>query len=198
MFGARCISYHNDRQAPRTLRAAIELFKGFAIVPTQVVRNGSTMVHPVKYLPESKQGYKQTERNGGDYVAWVEVDHLPDSLAPTKATLQFFARAADMLLRVTIEFGTGYIGDCSQLRPVCKEKRNPRTGRIESRHFEPNSVLNGAHDSLLAYSSGDIGPIKNSSKHLHFFVGDIEEGEKGEACSHAVAMLETVADFLEK
>lgn len=197
LYGAQLITYRNDRQAPRTLRQAIELFKAFTVVPAQVLRDGSTMVHPQNELPEKVKRYKQDGcRNMGDYVAEIRVSHISDSPAPTTAKLHFFARASGILFNVEIEFGTGYIGSCPQLRPVVREER-ARNGRIVSRTFQRNAVLNGAADSYLSYGSGDFGPIKTSADHRYLFVSDMGDADAlGADCTHAVAMLESVADFL--
>lgn len=190
LYGAQCLTYRNDRTNPRTLRAALEMFKGFTIVPANVLRRSCTIIAPEKDLPERQknEGYKRDDcRNGGDYAAIVDVQHIQDSPAPTAAKLSFYARAGGMLLNVSIEFGSGYIGSCPGLTPKRREERGAN-GRLVSARFEPNAVMNGAADSVLSYGSGDMGPIKKSSDHRFLFIAENGPDDiSGAVCAHAIA-----------
>lgn len=201
LYGALHLTYRNDCAKPRSLADAIELMGQFkTIVPFNVLRDGCTIMAPEKDLPEKDRakGYKRDSvRHSSSYAARLDVRHISDSPAPTAARLEFFARAGGMLLNVSIEFGMGYIGACPQMAPMYEVTRHPRTGRIESASFAPNRVVSSMADGVIAFGSGDMGPIKKSADHRYLFVSDHGDDDCTPAeCSHALAQLQNIADTL--
>jgi len=197
LHGAVYVTYRNDALNPHGIRGAIDIFKQFpVIVPCNVLRSSCTMIHPEKHLPEKeqKQGYKRGGCQNGDYAAYVKVDHIRNS--QTKASIEFFAIVGGKLFDVSVEFGRDYIGNCGRLAPNPVETRG-RGGRLESRTFNASPLMNGMFDTFISYASGDIGPIKESASHCYFLSAENgEENKPPSDCSHALGMLENLADAL--
>lgn len=193
LFGAQTIMYAN-RGHNRTLTQALEHFKCFNIVPFNVLRNGSVILFPEKHLQEKEKNYKRDSYKSGDYAAKIEVGFMKDSPANTFAKLCFFAMQGGILMNVTIEFGTGYIGSCEKLRPRAVESYNGN--RAVSRSYSGNDAMNGFADSVLSYASGDTGPLKTSADHRYLFIAEQEGELPATECKHALAQLANVASYL--
>lgn len=201
LFGALGITYRNLNAAPRDLVAALEIFEGFAVVvPHNVLKNSCTITTPEKDLPEKDRarGYRRdTLRLSGSYAIRLDVCHIADSTAPTRASLEFFARAGGLLLRVSVEFGRDYIGACRKLAPVASEERDRRSSRLISRTFSANGVAAAHADGVLSFASGDMGPVKKSADHRYLFAATHGDDDSTPAeCQHARDQLRIIAAAL--
>ena len=194
------ITAHYRNPAPlRGLSEALDLFRGFpCVVPFAVMRAGCCTMLPESRMPEKMkaQGYKRDiARNSADYAAALRVSHISNS--QTRAELSFFAELGGVLFSVSVDFGRDYIGNCSKLAPKIVENRDGRTNRLNSRTFAANNVAQSMADSVIAFASGDMGPVKESSDHRYLFVADhAEESAPGSDFEHACGMLQNLADNL--
>jgi hypothetical protein len=195
LWGAIGVSYRNDIHNGRTMANAVELFKLFdgKVVPFNCLKNGCTTLHPEKHIPASK-GYKRDNYKNSDYAAALNVNHAGDS-GHTSAALEFYANVGGKLLKVSIEFGAGYIGKCPKLAPVANISRGFR-GSIEARTYNANTNAAALSDTILTYSYGDYGPIKSGADHRYLFVTDTADSDPAE-CTHALTQLENLAAIVD-
>jgi len=174
LYGAIGVTYRNGNKNLRGLQQAFEIFKKFKqIVPFNILKNSCTMLHPERLLPEKEKskGYKIDSMHSGDYAAMLCVSHIHQS--HTRASFDFFASVDSVAFKVSIDFGTAYIGMCPQLAPVTKEDRV--LNKLVARHFAQNAILRAHSSHYLSYASGDTGPVKTSSDHRYLFLSDYSD-----------------------
>lgn len=181
------------------LADAVALFERFErLVPFNVLRDSSCILTPEKYFKPgrfNKNAKRDTGRQSSDYAVKIDVNYIADSPRGGSASLDFWAFVGDTLFRIEIEFGTGYIGSCPQLLPVRQVQRDFRNHLI-SQTFNANSMLYGMADTMISWSSGDMGPIKKSAQHTYLFVADHadDEGKASDIATHALAQLRSVSE----
>lgn len=155
-----------------TLREALAVFDAYAtgsrIVNMEHAKGTFTHICP----PSDRSSERNPVEHRGDYCALISVCQ-GDKFGPSVEVIFYAENAESNLVRVCVRLEPqGWPNGMHQWRAVAREERNARTGRVEKRHFEPNNVLHAHSDKFLAYSSGDVGPVKTSCEHRFMFVAD--------------------------
>lgn len=171
-----------------TLREACEMFAQFRVIPANVWRGTFTTVAPDCARSE-KDRERAPEPASGPYACAIRVSH-GDNYGTT-SELQFYAETGAGPVNVHIRFGKGYARGHA-LAPCVTETCHARTGRIESRHFSPSLEARAIADNFISWGTGESGPVKTSADHTFLLSADLDE--TGATHSHAVGMLEILAD----
>lgn len=192
LFGAIPVNYFNPGKDLRSLSDAIEMFKKSpSIVPMNVLKSACTILHPEKDLPlkEKEQGYKIDTYRSGDYAANISVHYIADSPRNTSASFEFFTHIERKLFKISIVFGTGYIGDCPQLRPLINEYRNS-AGKVTERKLQYNPKLRELADVSLTFA----GERNVSAQHVYLFACDNEHDCLPSECEAALKRLQELVE----
>lgn len=175
----------------RTLAEALEMFKASPVVPCFRYKGTFTRVTPAA-LAKPDCG----EQVAGPFAVELNVSE-GEGFGPS-LTLSFFTTTRDGRIcraRIDIE-GPGYIGTFHAVSHTPKEERDGR-GRITSRTYRPNALLNGLCDNVITWSSGDMGPIKRSAQTSYLLMCDQDETAQGTENVHACAQLQNLIDSTE-
>lgn len=203
--GALHVVYRNSViNTHRSMADAVEMFANFAksgaVVAQHVMQDGAfTTCHPEKHMPPKRNGnnpYVVDPMHSSPYAVCMGVRHMGEN-RNTSATLDFFAMVAGELYKVSIEFGTGYIGNCPKLAPSVSEERDHTGRRIISRRYLPNTDARAFSDHYLSYSYGGGGPVAEGADHRFLFVADYDDDTQPADCSHAIAQLENLASIVD-
>lgn len=172
----------------RPLADALAMFKASQVVPQWAYKSTFTRLQP-----ESKATAKDGARGDGPFAVALNVDS-GDGYGPN-LEVKFFTMAGDTLCLAVIDIeGPDYIGAFGALRANAVEIRDRRTDRLESRHFNPNHLLNGLTDKVISWASGDSGPIKTSAAHTYLLMCDQDETATGADNAHACDQLQNLID----
>jgi hypothetical protein len=176
----------------QTLSQAVDIFRAFDVIPADVWKSGCTLITPESLMGDRERATYGEHHDSGPWACWVDVRH-GEGFGPD-AQLVFYAQVSTGPVRVGVSFGTGYIGMCHALAAVPKETRAAWTDRLLTRIFNTNPEASGASDKVIAWASGDYGPIKKSAHHSYLFCADTSDTAPGVKMSHALAQLAILAD----
>src|SRR5574337_202605 len=172
-----------------TLADACNIMRAFTVIPSELWRSGCTMVAPESTMSERDKS-RYGEPTSGPWACWIDVSS-GEGFGPS-ARLVFYAELPTGPVRVNVDFGRGYIGTCPPLAPVWQISRGA-SGKIYAKSARPNPELHSASDDYVNWSSGDLGPIKESARHSYLFCADQYETMPGAKESHALAQLAILA-----
>ncbi len=174
----------------RQFSDAIELFKGFHVIPVYVQKGTFTEICP------NGMARADSHIERGPFAIWMTVDHNAAGSYGPLATLHFFARVNGKPYRVNIDIeGPGYIGACHVFAPAPIEERD-RNGRLIARSYGGNQALNGLADYSINWSYGGGGRIAEGSRRDYLICADDEAEAPGADHSHACGQLANIADLL--
>lgn len=186
-----------DKVAPwltyrkRTLVEALDIFRAYTVAPMYVAKNSCTEI-----APETCFHGKNMTIKSGPYALSLTVD-MGEGYGPT-TKVTFYGMAGDTLARVTVDIeGPDYIGAFRALAPESTTQRD-RNNRIVSRQFNRNTLAASMADNVVAWSSGDGGPIRNSASHTYLFCANDDQTAPGEHHRHACDQLQNLIDATTK
>lgn len=173
-----------------TMREALAVFDAYAstsrIVNMEYAKGTFTHVCP----PSERTNERNPVEVRGDYCAFISV-RQGERFGPSVEVVFYAESTAGKMVRVCVKLEPqGWVHGMHQWRATARERRNARTGRVEERHFEPNTLLRAHSDKFISYASGDVGPIKTACDHRFLFVAD--NGEDCTEFSNMRAAFETI------
>lgn len=175
------------------LRAAVDLFAQFpAVVPCWTALDGCRYLQPLADMKPNAAD----RIDGGPYAVVLEVETVLEGPGGPGAKLFWWSTAPGFLVCVRVEIeGPGYIGAYWAMASDYREDRSPRGRVVRSRQWKGNTVLRAAADRVFAWATGDS---LTRARHSYVWQADHEEtADTGADMSHALAMLQNLADELE-
>jgi hypothetical protein len=186
-FGEPWITYKRVK-----LSEALEVFRAFRIAPCSLWRGTFTTIKPEALLTDrERESYRE---DFGPCAAWIEV-HQGEGFGPS-AELEFFAETSVGIVRVKVSFGSGYIETAPQLSARFEEIKGGRNGRetVELRAL-PNPECRAIADHFVKWSVGGFGErLKRAARFSYMLCANESEALNGADQSHALSMLEILAD----
>jgi hypothetical protein len=183
--GAPWVTYRG-----RTMPEALALFRAFEILPAFYYSGTFGHIVPERLAPADD---KRAEVKGGPFAAWVRVNQ-GEGFGPT-ATLIFYAEVNGAPYRVNVGIkGPDYIGGCSKFGATLQVERDGR-GRVISRTYRANSILNGLSDRAIAWGGG--GQMQTGADFTYLICADDDETMTGAEHAHACGQIQNMADALE-
>ena len=175
----------------RTLAEALDIFRAYTVAPMYEAKDGCTEI-----APETCYHGKNMTIKSGPYAFSLTVD-MSEGYDPT-AKVIFYGMVGDTLARVTVNIkGPDYIGTFKALAPESTTQRD-RNNRIVSHQFNRNTLAASLADHVVAWSSGNNGPVKTSASHTYLFCADNDQTTPGEHHSHACGQLQNLVDLTAK
>jgi hypothetical protein len=173
----------------QTLSEAIKVFETFA--EQGMVRNmehaEGTFTH---VCPPSERGDRSKVEHKGDYCVSLRVSQ-GQGYGPT-VELSFYAETSAGLCRVHAKLDR----DLPRLGAHVEERRDGR-GRLTSRTFHRNDILNGYSNTYISYAfGGDCGPIKTGADIRYLWIAD--DGADCTVFDHALEQLRNLAAEIER
>jgi hypothetical protein len=172
----------------QTLSEAIKVFETFAkqgMVQNMEHAEG-TFTH---VCPPSERGYRDKVTHKGDYCVAIRVSQ-GEGYGPT-VELSFYAETSTGLCHVHARLEQ----NVPRLGAHVEERRDGR-GRLASRTFHRNDVLNGYSDESISFASGDYGPIKTGADIRYLWIAD--DGADCMVFDHALEQLRNLAAEIEE
>lgn len=187
---AAWVSYKTE-----TLAQALELFAAFDVIPSEHFRGTFSVIMPRECMTKREaRDYAENPRaeSSGPYACWLEVTHYAHANSDA-AELTFYAQTAAGPIRVSVKFGTGYIGQCHGLRAVIVSREHDRRGSVIAQKFGRNPEAGAMADHVIKWGAYE-GAKEQSAHFSYLFVADQFETMKGAEHSHAIAQLSILAD----